>query len=214
MLGWVLFAIVVGYGVARVAVGHPRPHRRFARLARGEAAFLAAAAEANFPPGGDIMASGFDAGIPAYVDRLLEVLRPRTRLQMRMLFFLVEHATLFFPAPGRGGFRRFSSLRPEQRVAVLEAWERSRFWQRRFVFASLRAILTLGYFAHTPVLRQLGLAPLAIESPVCEADLLYPRIGALPESIPYTRDDLSEPSDGTPLALDGPLDPRYAEGAP
>ena len=213
MLGWLLLAIAVGYGAARVAVGYPRPQRRFIRLARSEVAFLAAAAEANYPSGGDVEASGLDADIPAYVDRLLNVSHPRTRFRMRTLFFLLEHATLFFPAPGRGGFRRFSSLWPEQRLAVLQAWESSRFWQRRLVFASLRAILTLGYFAHPAVLRQLRLAPFALESPICEADLLYPRIGAHPSSIPYTRDDLTDPSDGTPIALDAPLDPRYAEGA-
>ena len=213
MLGWVLLALAVGYGAARAAVGYPRPQRRFLRLARGEVAFLAAAAEANYPPGGDIEASGLDADIPAYVDRLLNVSHSRTRLQIRMLFFLFEHATLWFPAPGRGGFRRFSSLWPEQRVAVLEAWAGSRFWQRRLVFASLRAILTLGYFAHPAVLRQLGLAPFVLESPICEADLLYPRVGAHPTSIPYARDDLTDPSDGTPIALDTPLDPRFAEGA-
>jgi len=213
MLGWLLLALAVGYGAARVAIGYPRPQRRFICLVRGEFAFLAAAAEANYPPGGDVEASGLDADIPAYVDRLLNVTHSRTRFQMRMLFFLVEHATLLFPAPGRGGFRRFSSLWPEQRVAVLDAWASSRFWQRRLVFASLRAVLTLGYFAHPAVLRQLGLVPFALESPLCEADLLYPRIGAHPSSIPHTRDDLTGPSDGTPLALDAPRDPRYAEVA-
>ena len=213
MLGWFLLALAVGYGASRTAVGYPRPQRRFLRLPRSEVAFLAAAAEANYPPGGDVEASGLDADIPAYVDRLLNVSHPRTRLQIRMLFFLFEHATLFFPAPGRGGFRRFSSLWPEQRVAVLDAWASSRFWQRRLVFASLRAVLTLGYFAHPAVLRQLGLVPFALESPLCEADLLYPRIGAHPSSISYTRDDLTGPSDGTPLALDAPRDPRYAEVA-
>jgi hypothetical protein len=212
MLGWLLLALAAGYGAVRVFVGYPRPAERFVRLARGEAAFLAAASEVSYPPGGGVAPSGLEAGVPAYVDRLLDASQPRERRQMRMLFFLVEHATLVFPAPGRGGFRRFSSLRPEQRVAALDAWAHSRLWQRRLVFATLRAILTLGYLGHPPVLRQLGLAPFAIASPIAEADLLYPRIGALPESIPYTRDDLTEPSDGTPLGPDAPIDPRYAEG--
>ena len=72
---------------------------------------------------------------------------PRIRLLMHLLFFLIEHATLFFPAPGRGGRRRFSSLALEQRAAVLEGWRTSRLFPRRLVFASLRAILTMGYFA-------------------------------------------------------------------
>jgi hypothetical protein len=213
MLGWLLLALAVGYGAARVAFGYPRPKGRFMRLARSEVAFLAAASEASYPPGGEVEASGLEADIPAYVDRLLNVSHPRTRLQMRMLFLLFEHATLCFPAPGRGGFRRFSSLRTEQRIAVLKAWAGSRFWQRRLVFASLRAILTLGYFANPAVLHQLGLVPFSLESPICEADLLYPRIGAHPTSIPYSRDDLTDPSDGTPIPPDTAIDSRFAEGA-
>jgi hypothetical protein len=130
---------------------------------------------------------------------------------MRMLFFLVEHATLFFPAPGRGGFRRFSSLSEQQQVAVLESWRSSRLFLRRLVFTSLRAILTMGYFADPAVARGVGLAPYAITSPRCEADLLYPRVGEHPETIPWTREDLTPPSDGTPIELDAPLHPDFAE---
>lgn len=210
---WLLLGSVFAWGLLRVSAGYPRPPRAFGFLMRGEAAFLAAASEATFPAAGSIPISGTDARIPEYVDRLLAASHRRVRIQMRMLFFLVEHATLFFPAPGHGGRRRFSSLGLGQQVEVLESWARSSVWQRRLVFSSLRAILTLGYFAHPALLRHLGVAPRAIESPICEADLLYPRIGAQPSAIEYTRDDLTPPSDGTPLALDAPLDPRYsAEG--
>jgi hypothetical protein len=132
---------------------------------------------------------------------------------MRLLFFLVEHATLVAPAPGWGGWRRFSSLSPEQRIAALDGWRTSRHFARRLVFTSLRAILTMGYFSHPPVLRQLRVAPLAIETPVCEADLLYPPIGRSPEAIRWSAADLTPPSDGTPVDLDGPLHPAYAERA-
>jgi hypothetical protein len=128
---------------------------------------------------------------------------------MRLLFCLLEQATLVFPAPGRGGRRRFSSLDPAQREAVLEGWQRSRLFPRRLVFTSLRAILTMGYFAHPAVLRGLGLAPYRVEPPVAEADLLYPPIGAPPAAIRFTRADLTPPSDGTPLR-GAPLHPDYA----
>jgi hypothetical protein len=210
VLWWLLIAIAVAYGVMRVAAGYPRPVQRYAQLSRAEVATIAAAAEATFPPGGGIPSSGLEAGIPGYTDRLLAASHPRARRRMRRLLFLVEHATIFFPAPGWGGRRRFSSLRREQQVAVLTAWARSRWWPRRLVFASLRALLTMGYFSHPPVLRQLGVAPPALATPVCEADLLYPRIGMHPETIEFTPADLTEPSDGTPVAPDAPLDPRYA----
>ena len=209
---WALLAIAVGYGVARVAWGYPRPARRLTRLWPGEAHLLATAADAMFPAGGAIPVSGREADVPGYMDRLLDASDPRQRALMHCLFFLVEHGTLFFPGPGPGRFRRFSAQGFDQRVALLDGWAESGWFPRRLVFTSLRALLTLGYFSHPPLLRALGVAPYAIETPVCEADLLYPRIGAHPSTIPYTREDLSE-SDGVPIDLEAPLHPDYAGDA-
>ena len=99
-------------------------------------------------------------------------------------------------------------------MAALEGWQRSRFFSRRLVFTSLRAVLTMGYFAHPAVLRELRLAPYAIRVPVGDPDLLYPPIGQGPEAIAYGPDDRTPASDGSPLDLDGPLHPDYAEPAP
>ena len=210
MLGWLLLVIAVGYGLSRVFAGYPRPADGIRLLAAREAAFLEAAAQATFPPGGAIPPSGSEAGITAFTDRWLQVLHGRMRLLVRLLFFLLEHATLFFPAPGPRGFRRFSSLSLEQRAIALEGWRASRLFPRRLVFESLRAILTMGFFSHPPVLRQLGLAPLDFETPVCEADLLYPPIGRGPEAIVFTASDLGPPSAAEPLEPETPLHPRYA----
>lgn len=196
------------YAVHRFLRGYPPAPVHFRHLSRFEVAFIDAAADALFPPGGAVPQSGHDAKVPAYVDRYIASVSAETRILMRMLFFLCEHATFFLPAPGRGGRKRFSAMGPSQRVAVLEAWRTSRFFARRIVFTSLRAILTLGYFAHPGVLRQLSLAPLDFPSPVCEADLLYPRVGQRPETIRWSPADLSA-SDGTPLDPHGPLHPAY-----
>jgi hypothetical protein len=221
MRGFLALALVaaVAYAISRVFLGHPRPAAPLTRLTRREAAFVDAAAETLFPPGGEVPPSGRDAGIPLYVDGYVKRVPRNIARLMRLLFFLVEHATLFFPAPGGllgGGMRRFSALDAAQREAVLEGWRTSRLFPRRLVFTSLRAILTLGYFADPAVLRALGLAPYDLRSPVCEADLLYPRVGALPETIRLGRGDLTPPSDGTPIPLDAPLHPAFAarEGAP
>jgi len=210
---WFLAAAVLGYAVSRVALGYPRPTRRFDSLLRSEVTFLAAAAEATFPAGGELPPSGLEADVPGYTDQLLMASHPRMRLLIHLLFFLVEHATLFFPAPGRRGWRRFSALDADQRAAVLEGWRTSRLFSRRLVFASLRAILTMGYFAFPTVLRQLGLAPYEIRIPICEADLWYPRIGASRSSLRLSRADLTPPSDGTPIPLDAPLHPAYRKDA-
>ena len=117
-----------GYAGVRVFAGYPKKDEGFQVLTSRELGFLEAAALTMFPPGGALSPSGLDAGIPRYMDLYLGRVTPRLRRLMRLLFFLFEHATIVFGAPGRGGRRRFSSLAPEQRVAVLEAWEESRIF--------------------------------------------------------------------------------------
>ena len=211
MVTAVLWVLVLGFAVSRVAIGYPDPRRQHRGLGRGEVAFISSAAEAMYPAGGPIESSGLDADLPGYIERLMAASRLQTRFLLHLLFFVVEHGTLMFPTPGRGGMRRFSSQDIDHRVAALDGWAESTLFYRRVVFTSLRAVLTMGYFAHPPVVRQLGLAPLAIESPICEADLLYPRVGERPESIGKTAADVTAPSQGIPLLEDGPLHPGFAE---
>jgi hypothetical protein len=206
---WLLFALFAAYTVWRLFLGYPQPRRRYRLVAVREVAFLEAAAEATFPPGGAVPLSGREADLPGYADSFLGSLPKHLQLQVRALFMLYEQATIFFPAPGRAGRRRFSALSAEQRVAVLESWSKSRFFPRRLAFTALRAILTMGYLGHPIAMRFLRLAPFDFPTPVCEADLLYPAIGAHPDSIRLTREDLSV-SDGTPLDIEGAVHPDYA----
>lgn len=210
LLAGLFAASLIGWAVWRVFGGYPRTEGPELTLAARELAFLAAAADATYPEGGSDLPSGSQAGIPAYADRYVASVPPTIGLLMRLLFFLIEHATLLIAAPGRGGRRRFSSLSPEQRGAVLEGWRTSSWFPRRLVFSSLRAILTMGYFSDPVVLRALHLGAKRIESPVVEADLLYPAIGAHPRTIAHRREDLAAPS-GVPLAADAPLHPDHAE---
>lgn len=210
MILWLILALFAAYAFARLFLGYSQPRSAHRILAAREAAFLDAAAEATFPAGGAIPLSGREADLPGYVDGFLASLAPHLRLQVRAMLMLFEQATLFFPASGRGGRRRFSSLTPEQRVEVLEGWSRSRLFLRRLAFTALRAVLTMGYLGHPVSMRYLRLAPFDFPSPVCEADLLYPRIGAHPDTIAWTEADLWA-SDATPLT-DGPVHPDYAGG--
>jgi hypothetical protein len=209
LLAGIAVAGLLGWAVWRLGFGYPRPRVRYALLAAREAAFLDAAAEATFPAGGAIPLSGHEADLPGYVDPFLASLPRHLRLQVRAMFALFEQSTLFFPAPGPGGRRRFSALSQEQQVAALEGWSQSRFFLRRLAFTALRAVLTMGYLGHPVAMRSVRLAPYAFPSPVCEADLLYPRIGAHPRSIRFRPEDCFA-SDGTPLPLDGPIHPDYA----
>jgi hypothetical protein len=209
-------ALVLGLGW-RVWAGYPRPASPLPGLSRREAALVAAAAEALFPRGGAVPPSGLDAGVPAWCGRWLAALPPGTRLLVRCLFALMEHATLLFPAPGWDGFRRFSALDPERRGQLLEGWRTSRWFLRRLVFTSLRAIVTQGYFADAAVLRALRLAPFAIEAPVTAADALYPPIGQPRSTIRFRAEQvevqgpLDRPPAGVPLDLTSPLHPDYRE---
>lgn len=212
MTGVVLVVSALAYTVWRLALGYGAPRRATRQLFRHEVAFLDAAAEAMFPEGGAIPLSGLEADLPGYVDRYVDTLPSKKQFQIRLLLLLFEQATIFFPAPGRGGFRRFSALGVAQRLAVLEGWNDSGWFVRRLIFMALRAVLTMGYLSHPVALRHLRFAPLAIRSPISEADLLYPRIGFHPDSLILTREDLTPPSDGTPIDRDGPLHPDYAGG--
>ena len=213
MLDWIFFVAFSVWAVSRLFWGYPDPGRAMSVLVPREVAFLDAAAEAMFPGGSEIPLSGRQADLPGYVDGWLILLPLRQRVLIRALLLLVEQATLFFPAPGPS-FRRFSALGKKQQESCLRAWGTSRLGPRRLVFTALRAVLTMGYLGHPVVLRHVGLAPYAIETPVLRADLLYPRAGCHPSTNPWTAADLGPPSDGTPLDLEGALHPDYAKGAP
>lgn len=214
-LAWLLFALAsvcaCGYAVWRLFLGYPPLRTELRLLARREAAFLDAAGEAVFPAGGAVPLAGVDADLPGYADGFVASLPSHLRLQVRAMFMLFEQATIFLPAPGPGGRRRFSALSPEQRIAVLEGWSRSSLFPRRLAFTALRAVLTMGYLGHPVAMRALGLAPYDFPTPICRADLLYPRIGAHPDTIRLTEADLTPTSDGSPLPLDGPRRPGYDE---
>ena len=76
---------------------------------------------------------------------------------------------------------------------------------------SLRAILTMGYLGNPTAMRHLSLAPYAFESPIAQADVLYPAIGETRQSNTLSASDITSPSDGTPLDPAGPVHAEYAE---
>ena len=207
-----LFALaLLGWAPLRATAGYGRRDPALRQLSAREYALVRCAAEAAFPPGGPIPLSGIDARIPEHIDRYLAALPARNRVLIRLLFVLIEHATLLFKAPGWDGWRRFSALSLEQRIAVLEGWARSKIQVRRLVFQGLRAVLTMGYFACPAVLRAIGLAPLAIETPVVDADLLYPPIGKPRSAIRFGVEDRARTVARLPLDPHGPLQPGFGE---
>jgi hypothetical protein len=207
----IVVLVLLALLVRRAFFGYAKPDREFEILVPREVALIETTAEVMFPAGGAIPFSGLDADLPGYADRFLSAIEPGVRRQIRALFALFEHVTMFFPAPGWNGGKRFSSLSIEQREIVLQGWSSSPNFARQLVFTALRAVLTMGYLGHPEVLRRLRLAPYAFDSPIVEADLLYPKIGAHPDMIALSEEDLTPPSDGTPVDLEGPVHHLYAE---
>lgn len=193
----VTLLLLAGFVTWRFRIGYPVT--RHVVLGRGEAAFLAAAAETLFPSPDGPLLDGRDADLPGYADRYLRALPIRQRRLIRAMFLLFEQATLIFPARGVGAFRRFSAMSPEQRNRYFEGWAGSRLYLRRMAFTALKAVLIMGYVGRDENLRALGLEPFAIEPVVCEADLLYPPIGAPRSAIALTRADLSDRAPRAPL---------------
>ncbi len=209
MLIRLLLLAALIWGIRRLFFGYgPAPENARLLTAR-ETAVVAAAGDALFPRGGAIPPSGSQAGAAEWVDGYVASVPAMMRILMRLLFLLVEQATLLFPAPGSGGRRRFSALSLEQQQAVLEGWRTSSLFPRRLVFTSLRAILCMAYLADPRVLDRLELSPWEIESPVVEADLLYPRIGQPRSSITRTEADLTPPGEARPLGAETPIHPDY-----
>jgi hypothetical protein len=187
-MNWWTIGLLTGgaWLAARFGAGYPPTPPSVRLLRPREYATIAAAASATFPRGGAVPLSGLDANVAGHVDRFVQAQPRGSRRLMRLLFVLVEHATMLFPPGGPGARRRFSALTPVQQVAYLEGWRTSRLFFRRLVFTSLRAIVTMGYLSHADVLAALDLVPQQIEGRPTQADGLWPPIGersSLPRSL-------------------------------
>ncbi len=190
-----LLGLSLGFLAIRVVGGYPPPPKELRALDRREAAVFSAAIVVLFPAGGSLARSGEEADVLGHLDRFVAVLGSRNQGLIRLLVLAVEQGTLLFPAPGQGGWRRFSALSAEQRALYLASWGASRFYGRRLVFTSLRALLTMGYFSDPVVEDALGLAPRQLPRQASAADFLWPPLdeagarqrrlresGGLPES--------------------------------
>lgn len=210
-----LVASLVGlvFLVRRVITSYPPAPAGLAVLHRGEAAFVDAVAEVLFPTTAGLGHSGPEVQLPHYIDRHLAALPSAQRWQIRALFAAIEHGTLLLPGDEPGGRARFSSLGAASRVAILERLAHHERSGLRLAFTALRSVFVLGYLGHPANLQALGLAPFEIEPAVSDAELLFPRIGALPSSIRFDEADRTDPTRLGPLDPNGPRHRAYARGA-
>jgi len=106
-------------------------------------AVVAACADTMFPPDGPIPVSGTDAGLIEYVEAYQKAMPATQRVLVNMMFSFIQMSPTVF-GPRHSLFTRLS---PTDRLRVFENMARSPIYFRRVVFLSMRAIMTMGYFA-------------------------------------------------------------------
>jgi choline dehydrogenase-like flavoprotein len=154
--------------IGRFVLGYPPPARELRGLGRGTWAFVRAAGDALFPPGGAIPPSSDDVDVPGYLDNWMGDLPPRQQLLITLLFTAIEQGTLIW-GPGLGGkLHRFSGLSAEQRVAYLQRIEQHSLFPVRALLAALRTIFSFAYLDREPVREALGMEPMPCSWPRSE----------------------------------------------
>jgi hypothetical protein len=115
-------------------------------------ATIRAYADALFPADGPIPISGSDAGAVKYMRKYLARCQPRQRRLVKLLIVTSELGPLIF-GPRR---RRFTLLsRSEQQTYIARGYA-SPIYLRRVIVLTMRALLTMAYFADDAVLRAIG----------------------------------------------------------
>lgn len=110
-------------------------------------------ADALFPPGGPIPISGSEAGANEFMRKYLAACQPRQRALVRLLIAASELGPLLF-GPRR---RRFTRLSEDERLVFLAEGYASPIYLRRVCVLTMRALLTMAYFADARVLEHIGM---------------------------------------------------------
>jgi|GEM_PF-4874985 len=116
-----------------------------------EKEFLAQAADITFPKDGPISISGTEAGVPAYVENMVQNMPADKRKLVHLLLHFLECSPLVF-GPRH---KLFSQLTDEEKKEVLIFSNKSLYF-RRVAAESLRLFLTMGYMANPEVQKQVG----------------------------------------------------------
>lgn len=149
----------------RMVVGYPDPGRKLRGMGRSTYAFVKAAGETLFPPGGALPPSSEDVDVPGYLDGWLADLPPRQQLMIKALFLGIEQGTLLWGPGLSGKLRRCSGLSVEQRVAYLGRIEQHPLFFVRALLAALRTIFSFAYLDREPVQEALGIEPMPSDLP-------------------------------------------------
>ena len=136
--------------VSNGLVGMAGTQPRATRLSRFEHAVLVACTEALLPAGGAIQPSGLEARVVPYVEQMVSRVPRMLRLLVRALLLFVEFC------PWLRLKARLTRLGVPERMRILRGLSESRIYLLRSMFISLRALLTIAYFADEGVCQALG----------------------------------------------------------
>ncbi|MFH1462832.1 MAG: FAD-dependent oxidoreductase [Pseudomonadota bacterium] len=145
--------------LARWLAGYPAPPRALRGLDRRSWAFVTAAGDTLFPPGGAVPPSSEDVDVPGYLDAWMAGLPPAQRRLIGLLFLALEQATLIWGRGVGGRLRRFSELPPAAREAYLHRLEQHPLFPVRALLAALRTIFSFAYLDRPAVQEALGIEP-------------------------------------------------------
>lgn len=115
-------------------------------------ATIRAYADALFPADGPIPISGSEAGAVEYMRHYLERSQPRQRRLVQLLFVACEWGP-FVLGPRRCRFTQLT--RVEQQTFIAQGFA-SPLYLRRVIVLTMRALLTMAYFANPDVLCAIG----------------------------------------------------------
>jgi choline dehydrogenase-like flavoprotein len=146
--------------ILRLVVGYPLPERPIEGLNRTTWAFVKAAGETLFPPGGAIPPSADDVDVPGYLDHWMAALPPRQQLLITLLFTAIEQGTLLLGPGLKGRLHRFSGLSTDDRITYLRRIEQHPLFLVRALLAALRTIFSFAYLDREPVKEAMGIAPM------------------------------------------------------
>lgn len=159
----VMWALVPSFGAPAASVADGAAGGR----AGGSDGVMQALLEAMVPPGGafeegacaappDVDGEGGARGLGAEIEAFVAGAGPRAPQALRLGLRLLDVSPFLLPPVRR---RRFSRLPLDERVRLLEAWERSRLMPRRQAMHALKLLVMLHVYSRPAIEARLGYPP-------------------------------------------------------
>lgn len=146
-------AAAVGYPLVRVGMWwNRRPGEGLQALSTDEYLVIESMAEAMFPPGGPLGRSAREYPVALFVDAQIAVMNQDLGRVMKVALSALEDMTIL----DDWGLTPFTDRPLEERIAILQAWERSETFEKRSMLRVYKWYVCMGLCDIPGVLEQLG----------------------------------------------------------